>query len=558
MPAQPDKVVRTFNDLWAAAGNWRTLWQELSDYVLPRKSDIESTKSPGERRFNTTRHYESTAVKANSLLATAINGNLTNMTMRWFLLKAQDEDLNQSQEVGVWLEEVARRIFLALRQANFTSEAPEVYLDLGAFGTGAFMVTERAPSLFKPFTGLRFESFPISSYVIAENEEGRVNVLYRKMKLSARAMADRWGKERLSSQTLSKLKDDNKNEYERVSIIHGIYPREGVSEDSAGPETPANKMPYASVYVEEERKHLISESGFHEFPSMVPRWEKAAGEDYGRGPAEIALADIKSLNELRKQKLRAVALKTNPPLSMRHRGVIGRVRFGPLALNSVKQQGDLQALDLGTNIDAATFMETEWKTAIQQAFFTDQLQFPAKEGTPISATEAQIRFELMQRVLGPTLGRLQDEFLSPLINRVFRILLRADQLPPVPEELLLATQEGRGGIDVEYQGPIAIAQRAAGADAFARTMNDILPIVEVHPEVVDVFNFDNAARFVGNERGLPRDLMRGPEEIQAIREARRQAQEEQSQMEELESTAKVVGKVAPVLKDIGEPVGAAG
>ncbi len=553
MAAQPDKVVRTFNDLWGRAGNWRTLWQELSDFILPRKSDIEATKSPGEKRVNTQKHYESTAVKANDLLATAINGNLTNMSTRWFILKAQEEALNQSQAVGVWLEEVARRIFLALRQANFTSEAPEVYLDLGAFGTGAFFVTQKAPTLTRAFSGLRFESFPISTYVIAENEDGRVNVIYRRLKLSARAMANRWGVNRLSLKTQSKLE---KNEYERVTIIHGVYPREGVAEDSATPTTPATKMPYVSAYVEEEQKHLLQEGGFHEFPFMVPRWTKASGEDYGRGPAEVALADIKSLNELRKQKLRSVALKTNPPLAARHRGVIGRVRWGPYAVNSIKQQGDLQALDIGGNLDAAMFQESEWKAAIQQAFFIDQLQFPAKEGTPISATEAQIRFELMQRVLGPTLGRLQDEFLSPLIDRVFRILLRAGQLPPVPEEILIAAEEGRAGIDVEYQGPIAVAQRAAGADVFAKVMNDVLPIYEMHPEILDVFKFDESARFVATERGLPRDLTRGPKEIEEIREARRQAQEEQAQMEELESTAKVVSKVAPVLESVGEEAAA--
>ena len=555
MPANPEKVVRTFQDLWGQAGNWRTLWQELSDFILPRKSDIEATKFPGEKRVNTLRHYESTAVKANELLSTAINGNLTNMVTRWFVLKAQEEDLNQSQDVAVWLEEVARRIFLALRQANFTSEAPEVYLDLGAFGTGAFFVTQKVPTLTRAFPGLRFESIPISKYVIAENEDGRVNVLYRKLRLSARAMANKWGESKLSHKTRSKLE---KNEYERVPIIHGVYPREGIPEESATPTTPATKMPYASVYVEEEEKHSLQESGFHEFPFMVPRWTKASGEDYGRGPAEVALADIKSLNELRKQKLRSVALKVNPPLAARHRGVIGRVRYGPLAVNSVKQQGDLAVLDLGGNVDAATFQESEWKIAIQQAFFIDQLQFPAKEGTPISATEAQIRFELMQRVLGPTLGRLQDEFLSPLIDRVFRILLRAGQLPPIPEEILFAAEEGRAGIDVEYQGPIAVAQRAAGLEAITKTITTLAPIAEVQPDILDNFNTDGWAVFTANQAGLPRDLMRGPEEIAAIREGRRQAQEEQSQMEELESTAKVVGKIAPVLENVEEEVVAAG
>ena len=54
----------------------------------------------------------------------------------------------------------------------------------------------------------------------------------------------------------------------------------------------------------------------------------------------------------------------------------------------------------------------------------------------MTATEVQVRYELMQRLLGPTLGRFQSEFLNPLIERVFGIMFRANAFLPAPEIFL--------------------------------------------------------------------------------------------------------------------------
>jgi hypothetical protein len=45
--------------------------------------------------------------------------------------------------------------------------------------------------------------------------------------------------------------------------------------------------------------------------------------------------------------------------------------------------------------------------------------------------------------MGPHLGRLQSEFLDPLITRLFNTMLRHRRLPTPPEALV-----GRGGIKV--------------------------------------------------------------------------------------------------------------
>ena len=83
----------------------------------------------------------------------------------------------------------------------------------------------------------------------------------------------------------------------------------------------------------------------------------------------------------------------------------------------------------------------------------DQLEL--NEGPQMTATEVQVRYELMQRLLGPTLGRLQSEFLNPIVERAFYSMLRGNALPPMPEVL----QQIGGDLDIEYVGPLARSQK---------------------------------------------------------------------------------------------------
>ena len=55
----------------------------------------------------------------------------------------------------------------------------------------------------------------------------------------------------------------------------------------------ARGKPIASVYYHADSKHLLSESGFDDFPFMVPRFVKDSVSTYGRSPAMNALPDVK-------------------------------------------------------------------------------------------------------------------------------------------------------------------------------------------------------------------------------------------------------------------------
>ena len=92
------------------------------------------------------------------------------------------------------------------------------------------------------------------------------------------------------------------------------------------------------------------------------------------------------------------------------------------------------------------------RASVRRIFFSDQLEL--NEGPQMTATEVQVRYELMQRLLGPTLGRLQSEFLNPIVERAFYSMLRGNALPQMPE-----CCNARFDLDIEYVGPLARSQK---------------------------------------------------------------------------------------------------
>jgi hypothetical protein len=143
--------------------------------------------------------------------------------------------------------------------------------------------------------------------------------------------------------------------------------------------------------------------------------------------------------------------------------------------------------------------------------------------------------------LGPLLGRLQVEFLAPLIDRVFAIMLRRGRFLPPP-----AILQGRK-LDVRYSSVIAKMQRAAEVASIFETMQAIAPFVQISPEITDNFDGDAAARGIAAMKSFPQKFLRDIDKRDAIRNQKAAAAAKQQEMMENESTASSIGKAGPAI-----------
>ena len=523
-----DYIRKRLDKLEADRGTWESHWQEILDYVMPRKAEITFLRSRGEKRTEVL--FDSTAITANNLLAASLQGTLTSPSLPWFSLKLRDDDANKVRDIQIWLEDTARRMYAVFNESNFNTEVHEMYLDLCSVGTSAIFVEEANEGFLQG--GLHFNTLHIAEYFIQENSTGRVDTLYRKYKMTARQAVQEFGEDNVGTKIKEAVKAKPDTQF---NFIHAVEPTPDY-ERSVGMKA-KTKLPFHSCHVCFEDKMVVRVGGYNEFPYLVPRWSKATGEIFGRSPSYNALPDIKTLNKAVEIGLKAWAKAIDPPLLVTDDGVIGRVRMTPAGITVVRSDTAIKPLQIGSNWQITDLKENQLRTAIRQAYYSDQLQL--QEGPQMTATEVQVRYELMQRLLGPTLGRFQTEFLNPLIERVFGIMMRSDALMPRPSEM-----EGRN-MDIEYVGPLARSQRMEEAIAVERLYQLAMQVVQVDPTVMDVIDHEQAIRMRATLLGVPKTVLRGEDEVAEIREQRAAAQQqaqEQAMAQQQADTALSQGK----------------
>jgi len=530
-----DYVKKRLGAMESNRGTWEDHWQEILDYVMPRKADVTLVRAKGEKRTEVL--FDSTAITANTLLSASLQGTLTSPSLPWFSIKLRDKQSNEDHQTQLWLEDTARRMYDAFNDANFNTEVHEMYLDLTSIGTGCLFVEEHKDGFTD--NGIHFKTLHINEFYIQENNNGFIDTVYRKYKMSARQAVQEFGEDNLGEKILEAAK--NKPEKEFV-FIHAVEPSIDYKRATG---KVATKLKYHSCHVCQEDKMVVRTGGYNEFPYLVPRWSKATGEIYGRSPSYNALPDIKTLNKAVEIGLKAWAKAIDPPLLVQDDGVIGRVRTTPAGITVIRNDGAIKPLQIGSNWQITDMKETQLRTAIRQAYYSDQLQL--QEGPQMTATEVQVRYELMQRLLGPTLGRFQSEFLNPLIERVFGIMFRAGALLPPPDNI----QEAK--MDIEYVGPLARSQRMEEAQAIDRLYQLAANVAQIDPTIMDNINHDEAIRMRATLLGVPKSILISREDVAEKREAQAQAAMEQQMMMAQQQQAQTGKMQAEAAKAVADP-----
>lgn len=559
------ELLRRWQDLKALRSTYETVWQDIAEHTVPYRANIQRSTQPGEKL--TDKIFDSTAVRALPMLAAHLHATLTPSTQPWLSFSFRDESLSADQTVREWLEDSARRMHRAFRQSNFNVAVHEMYLDLvGPSATGCLYVEEQDPPASGVFGGFSFRAHSAEEYVIAEDANGMVDTVYRRLRFTARQLIQKWGEARVGPRVVER---NRQKPDERYDVIHAVQPRTDLqyAVDGSRKRGAAN-MPVASCYVlvegesDGKRGRKLEEGGYEEFPYMVPRWLKAAGELYGFGPSHLALPDVKTMNAAKEFLLKAAPLAIFPPTIERDDAVIGDPDLRPAGRNVVGGTGPLT--------DQLAFMQTGLKVDIGQLVFGDLIQsiretyyIPQLELTDspqMTATEVQVRFELMMRFLGAVLERLMAEFLNPLVGRAFAIMARARALAPLPE--ILRERFGDADLDIQYEGPLARAQRTIELVAQERVTTWAATVAQARAQFPDPLwdnlNLDKILRERVTITGMAADSLNSEQEVEQTRQQRLDEANKREQASTMIEAAKAAGSFAPMVREMNQGNGQPG
>lgn len=506
MAVNAEQIVKRYEKLKSDRSTWDSHWREIAELVYPRRDDFDTKRSPGEKRM--TKVFNSTPIQANELLASGLVSLNVNPATTWF--RANTEGMNE--EAKRWLDNASDIMLEEINapSSNFYTSSYEYFLEFGAFGTAGIFIDENESK-----TGLSFQSRSLSEIVIAESPDGQVDTVYRRFEWTAKQIEQRWPAH--NSKTVADLiKADKFNE--KLFIIHCIQPRKDVKEGKRNFEG----MPVESVYILQQDKTVLEEGGFQEMPLPVGRFYKSPMETYGRSPAMTALPDIKMLNEVMKTTIKAAQKSVDPPLVVANDGFMNPLRTVPGGVNvfdgsdAAGSVGQLPSANPGIGLDFVQFLEDK----IRSIFFVDQLQLAG--GPQMTATEVLQRTEEKLRLMGPVLGRVQSEYLGPVLDRVFGILLRQGRFGQPPESI-------PEKFEFEFTGSVAQAQQQQEAAGFLRAVESVSPMLQLQPELLtDNVNGDVLVRDTLQMFGVGMDKLSDEKDRDVQRQQRQQIQQLQT------------------------------
>lgn len=525
MSAHIDDILARFGRMQTARSAFDQDWNGIRDYVRPITVSFNAaTGQYASIRPETM--FDGTAPDALEELASALHSYLTSPTERWFELQLDGVDHHElSPEDLQWLDQATDVIYAHYQRedSNLQAALHETYLDLGSFGTAVL-----GQEWDSEASGVIFTAHPLGQAYINESSKGRVDTVFRRLYWTLRQIKQEFG----AVLPAKLMKETNLDK--QFEILHCVYPRTDV-EYGAGP----TRKPFASVWVCLTTKEILSESGYDTFPYHVPRWTKLAGEFYGRSPARKCLPDIKMLNAMEKTLLKAGQKQVDPPLVLANEGFLLPIKTSPGALIFKEdEERQITPLEFKGNLPWGEDKAEQKRDHIRRCFYNDWIRREKKKREQ-SATEIVDDRDEMLRLFAPVFGRLVMELHGPMIARTYSLLNERNKIPTAPSSLL------NKRLKLGYMSPASRAQTGSRANQISRYFQDLVPLAQIDPSVMDAIDMDKAAAELALARGTPRSILRDPEEVKAMRENK-------AKMAAMQQAAQVAEPASKAIKNLSD------
>lgn len=531
---------------------WRNVfagqWEETAQLIWPEHRNTffyGSWNWPGQKK--TFQQVDASGMLALHRFAAIADSLLTPANSEWHKLEASDDYVMKDRQTRLWFDQITRLLFKFRRNplANFRGQNNQNFRSLGGFGNASMFIDAFDGRDYHGFKGLRYRAVPLGETFFAENHQGIVDSVIRWFRYTAQQAAGKWGVERLPIQIMAALE---KGSQQPFNFLHCIKPRRDFDRERLD----AKGLPFASHYVCIEGGCLMQEEGgYRTNPYATSRYDQAPRECYGRGPAQMVLPALKTLNAQKSVFLKQGHRAADPVLLTTDDGIID-FNLKPGSMNKGGMSGDGKPL-VGTlptgEIQIAKEMMAEERSIIDDMFLVTLFKV-LSEHPNMTATQV---IELVNEkgiLVAPTLGRQETEYLGPMIARELDVLGSLNLLPKPPPRLMEAARSGVT-MEVVYTSPLAQAQRSSEAAGFIRMVETTKEIVNITQDAsyLDVFDFDTALPEISTQiQNVPEHWMADQKQISQRRQARAKAQAQQAQIQALPAQASMISAQAKMAK----------
>ena len=360
-----------------------------------------------------------------------------------------------------------------------------------AVGTGCMLVEEG-----DAVNPVKFSAIPLPHLILDNGPMNKIDTVFRKRKCKVNEIKVMYPKAEVPEDILQSM-DGNK----KCTLIDGVY--------QVYDEPNVEKYKHCVILL--EKKVIVFEEifeGVGSNPYITFRWNKASGEVYGRGPIFNAISAIKTCNLTIQLILENAQMAISGIYQVEDDGIVNpdNIQLVPGSLIPIAPGSrGLQPINAAGRFDVAQLVLEDMRANIKKALYMETLGRP--EGTPMTATEVAERMADLSRQIGSSFGRLQSEFVIPVLRRVIRILKEQGRIE-------LPIVNGRE-VKIQAVSPLARSQ-------YQQDISDINRFHEIiattfGPQALNMLvKQDEVAKHIGKLMNIPEKLLRDSMEQQAL------------------------------------------
>lgn len=525
-----------------------SLHQEIALQFYPERADFTGERTFGEEFAS--HLFDGSPVRYRRDLGNAFSSMLRPRGQPWFRATIEDEEAMEEPGIGAWLEAATR----VMRRMLYPNGAKSQFVratksgdhDYAAFGNAVLSVD---PS--RTGDGLLFRNWHLRDCAWAEDDEGTIDTLFRKISMTARQIEAAFPDADLHQEIRRACEQNPDQEFK---LLHAMLPAKDY-EYASGKKAPRG-LKFASVYIDDTHQRILKEAASRTFRYVVPRWQTLTGSPYGVSPAAmVSLADARMLQSMARVLIEAGEKAVDPPMVATEEAIRSEVNLYAGGITWTDREYDerlglsLRAVELGKNVGLGVELLDRTRHALLDAWYLSKLALPQTAAK--TAYETSQLVEQFIREAIPLFEPLETEYNLPLLEAAADTLMHGGAFGPpdtIPEAL-----RGRE-MQFSFSNPLQDAIEKNKVMQFQTTMGVVGAAAQFDPNAVHEVNIRKAAREAVRGSGAPLDWLTEPEHANA----QAQAQDDKQAISEVLAGAAPAADALQKVADASVKFGQAG
>ena len=517
------RLIEQGDKLFSQRSGLTSVWQDIGENFYPERADFTTIRK-GSSLFDNTNLMTSVPALVRRDLGNTLSAMLRPRGQEWFRIRTSEERINEDPGAKKWLDwatDVQRKVIYDKR-AHFVRATKEGDHDFASFGQCVLTV-----DVNKDRDGLLYRTWHLRDVVWAENASLEIDTVHRNWKVQARNL-----KVLFPDKVDPKVTEAaDKEPFKEFKCRHVVIPADQweISDEKF---KKRKGFPFVSLYIDCDNQTVLEEVPRKRLGYIIPRWQTVSGSQYAHGPAYIAMADARLLQQMTLTLLEAGQKAVDPPMIAVGEMITGGVNTYAGGVTWVDADYDerlgevLRPLTVDkTGLNWGTEQSMRIEAILARAFYLDQIKVP-QFGEVRTATEMRMVYEQWVRSALPLFEPMETEYNSALCDETFELALENGafgsmmDIPPV----LRGTE-----IRFEFDSPLQAGVKRANAQAFIESANLLATAAQLDPNATAVFNTQQAIRDALDGAGAPSKWMNTDEEAAQIIDAAQQAQAQAAQ-----------------------------